>query len=1487
MNTKLSRLPRLLLAGLVALLVLAACTTSDPVTRLTLSTDAVTLAPGETAEVTASLKTRAGADHLGPVVWASADEDVATVAAGTITAVSAGETVVTASFSNLKAEVAVTVTAAAELEITGLRVTPGHLALILGELTSGQLTAAFEYEDGSTGPAPDVTWSSASAATATVSNTGAVTAVAAGSTRVTASAAGFTATANLTVVDPVTPEDPVNGLEVVPGDVALLPGGKVHVIARFTHESGITSPAVDVTWSSNADGVATVEDGEITAVAAGTAEVTATASGQTATVAVTVTDPPAPEDSITGITVSPASLTLDVFEFDALSATFTHASGATSPAVSANWSSSDDSVVTASAPGILQATGAGTATVTVSSGDFTATASITVVDPVVGLVIKPSLAISIGAGDSITLAASTITRTGVESDVTAATTWSSSDSAVAALAGNVVEAITSGVAEITAEHDGITAVATVSVSSLAHVFVGNAPAQPAGPLGNQLNPFPTIGAALARVDDDAIITLLAGWNGIEDAPVELVSHKLIGAGIDESIISFSDSADACYVISLGDGASISDLSIDGTNVSDSAVCSGAGPRGVSAIGASGVSISSVHVYDDTSVTDAATAAGRNFIGIHLYRAGGVTLSDVRVSNTTRDAIQVSGGDVTISGAVITNAAQFQPGYGGIAAYSNTSAGNAELTVEGDISFLNMADNAGFILSSTGAVTLTFEAGDATLLNDETRFPLAVWRGGLNMFFDQDDFKGLGVQYYALGLVPGSPSLHNGFVVGVASDDPQDAVDVALSYKHATDDIGPHPLVVDADLTTFYVGQSSTDTMSIQDAVDAAAMLRLLGLQLEVEVLAGTYQQQVAIGHSVALRGAGVGQTVIVAPEAGSLASAQHAGPGTHSTYAIINIDGVATSANLSGLTVSGPFTGMALSSSRHGYGIRVAGGAHLELSDSEVIAIRNEPFDGAQAGIGLVVGRQSETTHGTAELNNVDFYDFQKGAIVVDNVDSHLKITGGTLEGIPTSITAQNGIQISNGATAEVEGVTLRNFAYTGADWVASAILSYGAGAAGISVMDSTFENFDTALFVFNGNNETYHLENNRFTSTIGRGFYVQNHSDSTIELAGRGNEFDGQVATADSPLEVLFDIERRIFHAVDSLTHGLVMLVADNLYAVDTDTLRNAITAAQSGMTVNVAPGTYPMTIGEPGVADIDKPLTLRGPNAGIDGIGNRGPEANLVASSTSDQAFGIRVTSGKVTVDGFLITTDTPLPADPEPFAGGIAGIRVTEDAGAGVVIQNNIVLDANSPIWVMRPITTTGTKDYLVQNNLIEGPGASSDQAIYLQHAAGDILNNVIRDARVGIQVQPYSATGNGTVDGNVMDVFQVGLWFNYSQDASSNWSFTNNSVTGIANPQHWNWPLYTEDPSAWSGIRIETFEAGNVTFNGNSIDSGNSAAIGTTYLVRTKNVTGGLINGIGTADNLGEFFSQNSFPEFPAGVTTADISVDDGLLQLIRP
>lgn len=160
--------------------------------------------------------------------------------------------------------------------VTGITLNHSTLSLAVGG--SVALTAALTPENATDA----VVWSSNNTEIAEVSNNGTVTAKALGTATITAMVGSYTATCEVTVAVPVT------GVTLDKETMNLTAGSTGTLTATITPENATNK---NLTWTSDNEAVVAVSDGVVSAVAAGTANITVTTAdgGKTATCVVTVT----------------------------------------------------------------------------------------------------------------------------------------------------------------------------------------------------------------------------------------------------------------------------------------------------------------------------------------------------------------------------------------------------------------------------------------------------------------------------------------------------------------------------------------------------------------------------------------------------------------------------------------------------------------------------------------------------------------------------------------------------------------------------------------------------------------------------------------------------------------------------------------------------------------------------------------------------------------------------------------------------------------------------------------------------------------------------------------------------------------------------------------------------------------------------------------------------------------------------------------------
>ena len=247
-----------------------------PVESVTLSPSTLTMQVGGSSTLTATVLPTTATDKS--LVWDSTDPTVATVSNGTVTALKAGKTTITATSANGKeGRCVVTVTDPA-VPVESVALSPATLSMETGG--SSTLTATVLP---TTATDKSLVWNSTDPTVATVSN-GTVTALKAGKTTITATSTnGKEGSCVVTVTDPVVA---VTSVAIVPATLTMQTGGNAVLIARVLPANATDKSVV---WNSTDPTVVTVNNGSVNALKAGTATITATsANGKEGRCVVTV-----------------------------------------------------------------------------------------------------------------------------------------------------------------------------------------------------------------------------------------------------------------------------------------------------------------------------------------------------------------------------------------------------------------------------------------------------------------------------------------------------------------------------------------------------------------------------------------------------------------------------------------------------------------------------------------------------------------------------------------------------------------------------------------------------------------------------------------------------------------------------------------------------------------------------------------------------------------------------------------------------------------------------------------------------------------------------------------------------------------------------------------------------------------------------------------------------------------------------------------------
>ncbi len=157
------------------------------------------------------------------------------------------------------------------------------------------------------------------------------------------------------------------------------------------------------------------------------------------------------------------------------------------------------------------------------------------------------------------------------------------------------------------------------------------------------------------------------------------------------------------------------------------------------------------------------------------------------------------------------------------------------------------------------------------------------------------------------------------------------------------------------------------------------------------------------------------------------------------------------------------------------FGVLVGGGSTFRLTHSAITAGGAVPINGCQGGVAVQVGMAWTTPVevGHAILSYDTISGYQKNGVTVDGHGSSATTWYDTISGAgATTQTAQNGIQVSNGASALIQRTTITgnecDVSVCGPNALtqtqATGVLFYGA-APGTLITDSTITNNDIGMY--------------------------------------------------------------------------------------------------------------------------------------------------------------------------------------------------------------------------------------------------------------------------------------------------------------------------------------------------------------------------------------------------------------------------------------
>ena len=354
--------------------------------------------------------------------------------------------------------------------ITSMQVSPASVAIGVGG--NQAFTATAQYSDGTS---KDITssaqWTSSDSNIASFTSAGMATGSSSGTVTVTAKSGTLQASAALKVTAAAANLVSI-ALTPLAASVPINTSQQFSAIGTYTDGSSSDITTL-VTWSSSSTATATIDGGGLlTAVAAGSTNVSASLAGVSQSTSLTVTAP-----SIVSITVTPDDLTLGIGINVQFTATATYNDGSSQDlSRGVTWSSSSTATATINGSGLATTVAAGSTTITATVGAFSDTSTLTVVPAhLISIAVSPAIpSIALGTVQQFT-AVGSFDDGSIQ--LLTSIAWSSSSTSVASIdATGFATSTGTGTTTVTAMSGTVSGTASLTVTAATLVSIAVTPA---------------------------------------------------------------------------------------------------------------------------------------------------------------------------------------------------------------------------------------------------------------------------------------------------------------------------------------------------------------------------------------------------------------------------------------------------------------------------------------------------------------------------------------------------------------------------------------------------------------------------------------------------------------------------------------------------------------------------------------------------------------------------------------------------------------------------------------------------------------------------------------------------------------------------------------------------------------------------------------------------------------------------------------------------
>lgn len=332
-------------------------------------------------------------------------------------------------------------------------------------------------------------------------------------------------------------ETRLTSLKISPATASIEVGESVTLKAIANYSDGTSKDiAATAIWTTSKSSVATIREGVLTPLSAGSVVISGKVGNVTAKANITVTT------RLVSISVTPVSGSIAIGTDQQYTALGTYSDHSTADLTSdVTWDSSDLAIATISnvdgAKGLSSAVSPGTTTITATLGSISDHKTLIVTDATLVSIALTPLTPSIASGTQLQFIATGTFTDSTTQDVTSSVTWESSDELVATIDNvlgfeGLTTALSAGSTTITASYDEfISGSTTLTVTTANLVSIAVTPLTPSIPNGNTQQ-F----TATGTYDDASTqnITSSVVWDS-SDLGVATISNDIATIGLADSV----------------------------------------------------------------------------------------------------------------------------------------------------------------------------------------------------------------------------------------------------------------------------------------------------------------------------------------------------------------------------------------------------------------------------------------------------------------------------------------------------------------------------------------------------------------------------------------------------------------------------------------------------------------------------------------------------------------------------------------------------------------------------------------------------------------------------------------------------------------------------------------------------------------------------------------------------------------------------------------